>query len=42
MLKWEIKNGDEKLKQNIKNTKKGFDKWFKNSCWAETCSKEKC
>lgn len=40
MLEWEIKTGDEKLRNEIKRCKDGFDGWF-NSCWAKRCSKEK-
>ncbi len=39
MLKWEIKNGDDKLKAEIKRVKDGFDDWYK-SCWEKRCSKE--
>jgi hypothetical protein len=40
MLKWEIKNGDDKLKEIIQNTKDTFEGWFKNS-WSRTCTREK-
>ncbi|MBK5239862.1 hypothetical protein [Clostridium sp.] len=40
MLKWEIKNGDEKLKDEIKSTKDSFETWYKN-CWSKSCTKEK-
>lgn len=40
MLKWEIKNGDDKLRAKIKNAKEGFDAWY-NSYWKEKCSKER-
>lgn len=41
MLKWEIKNGDDKLKEEIERMKSTFDKWYENSGWVKTCSKEK-
>lgn len=40
MLKWKIKNGDEKLRAEIKSIKDSFDNWYKN-CWSKTCSREK-
>lgn len=40
MLKWKIKNGDDKLRKEIQNTKDTFDKWF-NDYWARQCTKEK-
>lgn len=39
MLKWEIKNGDEKLKEEINRVKNDFDNWFNNS-WAKRCTRE--
>lgn len=40
MLKWEIKNGDDKLRHEIKRQKEGFDRWF-SSYWDTKCSREK-
>lgn len=40
MLKWEIKNGDDKLRNEINRQKEGFDKWF-NNYWDNKCSREK-
>ena len=31
VLEWKIKNGDDKLKEEIKRTKETFDKWFNSS-----------
>ena len=39
MLKWKIKNGDDKLKESIKNTKHSFESWYKIR-WATICSRE--
>ena len=40
MLEWEIKNGDDKLKEEIKRTKETFDKWFNSSFWNKKYTKE--
>ena len=40
MLEWKIKNGDDKLKEEIKRTKETFDKWFNSSCWSKKYTKE--
>lgn len=40
MLIWEIKNGDDELRNEIKHKKKTFDKWFER-CWSNRCTKEK-
>ncbi len=39
-LKWEIKNGDDKLKNDIERTKNNFESWFQMH-WAKDCSREK-
>ena len=39
MLKWEIKNGDDKLREEIKETKASFDSWYKG-CWEKRYTKE--
>ena len=39
MLNWKIKNGDEKLKEEVERTKKDFDDWFA-STWGRKMSKE--
>lgn len=40
MLKWRIRNGDDKLKDEIQRTKDGFDNWFKSG-WEKRCTREK-
>ncbi|WP_297419164.1 hypothetical protein [Clostridium sp.] len=40
MLKWKIRNGNDKLKADIKETKDTFDKWFNNN-WAKQITREK-
>lgn len=40
MLKWEIKNGDDKLRKEIEGTKNSFDKWYESSSWSKTHTKE--
>ncbi|MDP4147468.1 MAG: hypothetical protein Q8936_23870 [Bacillota bacterium] len=39
MLKWIVKNGDDKLRENIQETKDNFDKWF-NLYWIKRMTKE--
>ena len=40
MLNWRIKNGDNKLKDEIKHIKLTFDDWYKRS-WEKQCTREK-
>ena len=40
MLKWEIKNGDDKLREDINYTKTSFDEWF-SIYWQRECTREK-
>ena len=39
MLKWEVKNGDDELKNEIKRVKNTFDEWYK-SHWENKYSRE--
>jgi hypothetical protein len=39
MLKWQIKNGDDKLRITIQKTKDTFDEWYKN-CWGKQYTRE--
>jgi hypothetical protein len=40
MLKWQVKNGDDKLRSEIERVKAEFDGWYKNH-WEKNCSREK-
>lgn len=40
MLDWKIKNGDDKLKEEIKECKETFDNWF-NQFWSSRVTREK-
>lgn len=39
MLNWKIKNGDEKLRAEIKRVKGNFEGWFESS-WSKRVSRE--
>lgn len=40
MLKWEIKNGDDKLTLEIQRMKSEFDSWYEG-CWSKRCTRER-
>lgn len=40
MLEWTIKNGDDKLKEEITRTRNGFDSWFE-TLWSNRCTRER-
>ena len=40
MARWQIKNGDDRLKAAIKSTKDNFEQWRKSYCVAKQYSRE--